>query len=254
VARFSQLAESLRDPRPDVSDAIAASLSAHCDTDRTLKIAELHERSADTRQIANRLVGAFGVAMAPSCVAVLEDATQQAKARSLTALMCEHSQVFAPVLVTRLGQCGVPAMRAIVRVLGFAGTGHEAPIAEQLGSRDEQTVREALRALARIGTPRAASLITHQLEHADARLRGAAEEALWHLTPARTAEQLRDLLGRHDFVQRHPQLVSRLLDRAAQAGATGLDQVLQGLETYRFRFWNPALVRIARRARELRAR
>jgi hypothetical protein len=52
-------------------------------------------------------------------------------------------------------------------------------------------------------------------------------------------------------VLRHPDLASRLIDRAAQAGATGLGPVLETLTPLRFRFWNPALVRVAQKARQL---
>jgi hypothetical protein len=84
--------------------------------------------------------------------------------------------------------------------------------------------------------------------------RSAAEEALWHLSPAQTSLQLRDLLGRREFVQQNPQTAARLLDRAAQTGASGLDGVLGDLASLRFRFWSPALVRVAWKARELRDR
>jgi hypothetical protein len=52
----------------------------------------------------------------------------------------------------------------------------------------------------------------------------------------------------------HPEVAARLLDRAAHAGTTGLEQVLEDLEALRFRFWSPGVVRIALKARELRAR
>jgi hypothetical protein len=45
-----------------------------------------------------------------------------------------------------------------------------------------------------------------------------------------------------------------LLDRASKAGIEGLDPVLAELEPLRFRFWNPSLVRVALKARVLRAR
>ena len=49
-------------------------------------------------------------------------------------------------------------------------------------------------------------------------------------------------------------VVARLLDRAAQTGATGLDDVLGELESMRFRFWKPSLMRVALKARGLRSR
>ena len=59
--------------------------------------------------------------------------------------------------------------------------------------------------------------------------------------------QTRELLGRRDFTMSHPQATERLLDRAARAGAD-LQTVLAGLAPMRFRIWNPALARVARKA------
>jgi len=40
----------------------------------------------------------------------------------------------------------------------------------------------------------------------------------------------------------------RLIERADQAGMTQLEPALRALVPFRYRFWNPALVRVARRA------
>ena len=109
--------------------------------------------------------------------------------------MCEHARLLAPALVRQLGHGGASTTRAIVKVLGFAGAGHEAVISEQLEHADEQTSREALRALARIGTTQAAALVARQLQAGSVRRRAAAEEALWHFPAARAAAQVRQLLG-----------------------------------------------------------
>jgi hypothetical protein len=55
-------------------------------------------------------------------------------------------------------------------------------------------------------------------------------------------------------VVQNPLIVSRLIERAAQTKAGGLDSVLEEIEGLRFRFWKPGLVRVALKARELRER
>ena len=77
---------------------------------------------------------------------------------------------------------------------------------------------------------------------------------MWHFPPSRAAALVRELLGSHQFVLQNAAIVARLIDRAAQAGIDGLDRVLAELEPLRFRFWKPGLVRVALKARELRAR
>jgi hypothetical protein len=251
VVRHRRLGALLRQPRPDVADAIAAALDTFYTRERVRKLVMLYEGGGRGRAVANALVEAYGPGIAPACLALLEDPAAQPKARSLVQLMCEHAQLLAPDLAGRLGEREVTTVRAIVRVLGFAGAGYEAAIADQFARSDEQTVREGLRALARIGTAEAASIVAIQLRQGDAWQRTAAEEALWRLPPALVQAQLRDLLGQREFVVRHPDVAARLLDRVAQNRADGLDSVLAALVPLRYRFWNRALVRVARKARAL---
>jgi len=137
--------------------------------------------------------------------------------------------------------------------LGFAGAGHEAAISEQLASSDEQTVRAALRALARIGTARAAALVALQVQQGGP-LSRAAEEALWHLPPDQTLRQIGELLKRREFVVQNPEIASRMINRVSATGIGDLSTVLEELEGLRFRVWNPDLVRVAWKARGLRTR
>ena len=76
----------------------------------------------------------------------------------------------------------------------------------------------------------------------------AAEETLWHFPAVEAHRQVRDLLGRREFVLRLPQVAGRLLDRAAQAGAPGLETALQSLAPLRYRIWSPAIARVGRKA------
>jgi HEAT repeat protein len=254
VARYRQLSYDLEKARPDVADAIHKGLIAFCNPERTLSLAALSARDPEGHRLAHMLANAYGTALAPSLVTLLDDPAVQSKARPLVPLMCEHADLLAPALVTWLGECGAGAARAIVRTLGYAGTGYEQTLSATLEHRDEPTRREALRALARVGTNQAAALVARQVRNGSPSIRSAAEEALWHFTPAQTSEQLRELLSSREFVLQNPQVVTRLLDRAAQAGTDGLQQALADLESLRFRFWKRGLVRIAHKARELRAR
>jgi hypothetical protein len=254
IASLGQLASELKEARPDVSETIVKALTEFCAPSRVLALIQLHERDAEGRQIATDLVKAVGGALVPAFVALLEDAEHEARARAFTPLLCEHAAILAPAFEVALESCGVKAARVAARVLGHGGVGHEAAVARLVGHADDQVAREALRALARIGTNAAAALVSRQIREGSTGRRAAAEEALWHFPPGQTAAQVREFLGSRDFVVRHPQMASRLLDRAAQAHTQGLEDVLAGLEPLRFRFWKPHLVRVALKARELRVR
>jgi hypothetical protein len=251
LVRLRQLADSLRQPRPDVSDAIGAALDGFCTRDRATRVVELYDKAGEPRTLASALVNACGVGITPAFVALLDDPAFQPKARSLVQLMCDHAQLLAPPLAAAVGRTGNMAARAIVRVLGYAGPGCEAEVAGQLGRRDEQVVREALRALARIGSAEAASLVSARIRKGSPWMRSAAQEALCHFPPALFQAQLRELLGRRDFVLHHPDLAARLLDRAVQTGCQGLEELLVPLVSLRYRFWNRALARVGAKAREL---
>jgi DNA-binding FadR family transcriptional regulator len=254
ASTYRQLAHALKPARPDVADAIVNALCAFCNESRAHAVLEQYDRDADGRALATQLIEGFGESLAPGFVALVDDAAMQAKLSSLTLLLCERAAVLAPGLVTRLGGCSVGATRVIVRVCGFAGAGYETAVAGQLKSDDESTVREALRALARIGTARAAALVGSQVQTGSPIAQAAAAEALWHLPQAQMVVQLRSLLQDHEFVGRHPHIASRLIDRAAKTRPAGLEDALEELETLRFRFWNPGLVRVALKARDFRDR
>jgi hypothetical protein len=248
AAEHNRLADALRPMRPDVADAIVAALASFCTSARTLALSELYATDATGRARANAIVEAFGVAMAPAFVALLDDPATRTSGRALVPLMCEHGRLLAPSLAARLGQGGAAAARAIIKVLGFAGSGYESVLAAQLDHGDEQTGREAVQALTHIGSSRAASIVGVQLRKGNKAVRAAAEEALRHFAPAAAAVALRDLLGNREFVLQHPRIAVRLIDRAEQAGMTHLEPALRALVPFRYRFWNPAVMRVARRA------
>jgi hypothetical protein len=251
TARFRALAARLRPMRPDAADAIVAGLERFFTVARAVALADLYKAGGKSRALAHALVDGFGETAAKSFVAALEDSTTSVSARPLVPLMCDHAETFAPGLAERLPSSGGAARQAIGKVLGAAGAAYIGQIIGLLGDEDEATGREALRSLARIGSTQAAAAVAAQLDSKKAWARAAAEEALWHFPPAQAAAQARKLLATRDFVLRHPDLASRLIDRAAQAGATGLGPVLETLTPLRFRFWNPALVRVAQKARQL---
>jgi hypothetical protein len=254
ASNFRQLANVLRESRPDVADAISKALAGFYVPSRASALVDLHESGGNGRLIANALIEAFDVGVVPGLVAVLDDTGQPARAAAVVSLMCEHGRLLSSALVPELGRGGPAKRRAVLKVLGFSGAGHEAAIAEQLGEADEQICREALRALARIGTAQAAAAVARQLQDGRDGRRAAAEEALWHFPPTRAAAQVTELLRSQAFVVQHPQAARRLLERAVHSGTKGLDDVLTDLERLRFRFWSPGVVRVALKARELRVR
>jgi len=252
LARQRELAAGFRESRPDVTDAITAALTAFCTVARANRLVELAAQSPDGRAAADAIVVALGPEIGPGLLDALtaDGIETKESARAAVQLLCDHAKLVAPALVAGLKKEPSDFVsRSIARVLGFAGAGHEHPLGTLLASRDEQTVREALRSLAKVGTPRAAALVAAEVTRGRGWIGGAAEQTLWHFPRHESDKQLRELLAHRDFVVKHPQVAGRLLDRAAQNGAVNLAPILQALVPLRYRFWNPALVRVAKQAR-----
>jgi hypothetical protein len=253
LSRFGELAAALRETRPDVTDVITTSLAQFSTVDRARRIVDLAGRGAEGRAAADTIILALGSSIGPALAAAASARGEgrEAAARVAQQLLCDHAALVAPSVVTALTTADATAARALVRVLGIAGAGYEAPIASQLQNSDEQTVREALRSLARIGTPRAALCVRHAVNQSTQWLSGAAAETLWHFPAAEARRQVLELLSQRDFVQRSPEVAGRLLERVVQGGAQGLQTVLTTLVPLRYRVWSPALARVGRRAHVL---
>jgi hypothetical protein len=248
---YRVIGDSLRESRPDVADAIAQALATFCTIERAAQLSELHHTGNESRALATLMLEALGTYAAEPLVRAIDHPTLRSKGRALSDLMADHAAMLAPALALCLDGCAPAARRAILRVLGLAGHGYETAIIRQLDSTDEPTCREALRALAKIGTTQASVAVAKQLTDGKAFVRPAAEEALWQFPKELAIAQLRELLGRRDFVLANPELTVRMMDRVATGKVGVLTNALEGLVSLRFRFWKPPVVRVARKAQEL---
>jgi hypothetical protein len=250
VARIADIDAHVDALRPDAARALREAIAPFCDRSLVVDLAQLC-----ASEPGQRYASAIAVSLnAPLVIAWLEavdDPADRARVRPLTGAICQTARRAAPAVVARLPTLGPDAVRSALMVLGFAGAGYEKTIADHVNPDDERTTREALRALARAATEKAAALIVRRLEEGPAVVQPAAEEALWRLPAPTALAKTRELLGRRDFVTRHPQSAARLLERAAQSGDERFDPVLEQLSTLRFHFWSPALKRVGAKARDL---
>jgi hypothetical protein len=254
LGQYRELADTLRETRPDVTAAIEAGLTARCTAAHARQIVELAGGADELQNVANRIIGALGAGIGPALLEALDSRRLDAKdaaSRAAVQILHDHAQLVAPALASAAGQVDPALARIIARVLGIAGRGYEAVLGAQLDSNDEMTVREALRALARIGTPQAAALVGAQVLKRLDWGASAAEQTLWHFPPAEAQREVRNLLVNRAFVLQQPVVAARLLDRAAQSGASGLEPILRAAMSLRYRFWNPAQMRLGRKAAAL---
>ena len=251
LMRLARLADELRLPRPDVATAIANALAGYFDAARVGQLLAMYEADGPQRAAATAIVSAVGVGLATPFVQRLKSAERPTLERTLIQLMSENAAMLAPGLMNHVGEGSPAATAVVVRVLGFAGAGYEKAIESQLAHPDDAVVREAVRALARVGTAVAASVVGALVRQGRSRTQAPAEEALWHFPTEQAHAQMLALLQDRDFVMRHPDTVARLLDRAGRAGDRALGPALTALSPLRFRFWSPSLRRVGARAHAL---
>ena len=133
--------------------------------------------------------------------------------------------------------------------LGFGGPGWEESIAAYVADSDEQTAREALRALARVGTPKAASLVVAEIEQPARECRRRGGRNALALSRQRSAAPHSRAAGPprlHDEAPRGDRAIAR--SSGARPGLAICSPCSIELAPMRFRIWNPALARVARKA------
>lgn len=241
--------EPLRARRPEIPALVDDALAAFATPDFAAALMSQHGRGDESQAVSLCVIDALGPAMAPALLTLLES---NASAGSVAVgLMSERAALFAPSLAANAATFTPQARAHVARILGHAGAGYEDAVGGLVTTDDERTSREALRALARIGTPRAAELVNLHARGARGWLSTAIVEALLHFPAETSGAAIRDLLADRAFVLAHPADASRLIARVSHARIPNLEPVLRDLVSLRFRFWNRALVKVAHDAEAL---
>jgi len=251
LQRLQATAATLDTLRPDVAPTVRDAMASFCNRDFIVGLADL-AAGLDGRSRASEIIAALGPSFVPAWIDALNEPASRTQARYLVPAMSDCVAALAPALSHRLASLGIDAACAALIVLAAGGAGYEEVIASQAQSGEERRGREAMRALARIASPRAAALIVVQIESGPALVQPAAEEALWRLPLPLALAKTHELLARRDFVVRHPQAAARLLERAAHSADQHLEPLLEQLTSLRFHFWSPAVARVGAKARGLR--
>ncbi|WP_298271097.1 hypothetical protein [Gemmatimonas sp.] len=245
------LAESDQPSHPEVIAEITVAWRHFWTLDRLALLVrqDAHERLSPTTTGA--LLDGFGAHLITAIVAGCHDPVMADRARALLAGLDDHASTVAPMLAPQLTSARGEFRLAIIRFLGRAGTAYGSKVAAELASGDDNAVREALDALATMGSSVAAITVARHLVTGPASTRDAAAEALLRFAPAQLQPRLHDLLANMEFVRRHPGLAQQLLDRVSRPVSADIAPALRALTALRFHLWNPALVRVARSASQL---
>lgn len=234
--------DAIRELRPEVAEVVDDLLSALCSPDFIRSEARTWTAADESTAESQRLLRAFGPVSVEALIELLEEEEARGLRRRLVDFMCENAAAFAPGLGRYLTDDRWTVVRNAARVMGFAGPGRESELASLVGHAEERVSREALLALARIGSLEAIDLITDQLGHRHPVRRAMAEESLQTLSVEEGRRQVHRLLGDSDFFRRYPALARRLVRRFAPASGRNWEGVLRPMLSARFRFWQPRLM------------
>ena len=246
LERLALVAATWRERRPEVVALVDEELNALATPDFVAALLAQHDQGNDAQVVSLKVIDALGPAIAPSLLSLLE--TDAHAASVAVGLMCERASMFAPALADGIPSYNRQTRAHVARVLGHAGAGFEDQLCGLCSQNDERTTREALRALSRIGTPRAAELVGVVARDAKDWMSAASVETLLRFPPEIGASAIRDLLAHRAFVLSQPSAASRLIARVADVKVNDLDAVLRDIWSLRYRFWNRALVRTASHA------
>jgi hypothetical protein len=249
LEHFASVVASLRERRPETTALVEDALTTFATPEFAAALLSQHGRNDEAQAVSLCIIDALGPAIAPALVTLLE--TSSSAGSVAVGLMSERATLFAPSLVANAATFTRQGRAHVARILGHAGAGYEDAVSSLVSTDDERTSREALRALARIGSPRAAELVNVHARGARGWLSTAIVEALLHFPAETSGVAIRDLLAQRAFVLAHPTEASRLIARARLTGTPHLETVLRDLVSLRYRFWNRSLVNVARDAEAL---
>ena len=246
LERLANVIAPLRERRPEVTALVETELSAFATPEFAAALLARHSQDEASQATSLKVIDALGPAIAPALLSLLE--TDARAASVAVGLMCERASLFAPSLADGIPTYSSQARVHVARVLGHAGPGYEDALGSLCNAKDEKTTREALRGLSRIGTSRSAELVGVLARSARDWMSTAIVETMLRFPPEIGAQAIRDLLAERSFVLAQPAAASRLIGRVAQTKVHNLEPVLRDIWSLRYRFWNRALVSVARDA------
>ncbi len=248
VAALSLAGDAMREHRPEVGEAVDGLLLSVCTPSflRTETEAWLDPEAPDPG--GRDLLIALGTASIEAFVRFLEEEPSRAARRRVMDFMCENAHALAGGTLPYLNDERWTVVRNMVRIIGFTGPGHEAQLAPLVGHPEDRVAREALLALARIGSAEAAELVVGRLTDEDPSRRAMAEESIRTFPVEEGLRQTRRLLADRRFLRSYPELARGLVERFVASVDAEWEDVLSPIRLLRFRFWNRRRMALGRAA------
>lgn len=207
-------------------------------------------QDADSGPSIARILNALGHDGADLLVATLQSESDRNVRRKLLMVTRESAGSISSGLVAHLGNPNWFVVRNVLMVLGYAGPGFENSIADSLTHENPKVVREALLALARIGSGTALAMTVRSLGHQSAVVRRQAADAIWRFPPEMSHPAARDVIADHERLLRDPELGRSLIRGGRQRDLEGLPELVRGLTRWRFALWDRRRMALGREAQK----
>lgn len=248
VDELRAAADEVREHRPEVAEAVDGLMLSVCSPSFLRVLAEDWAEQGGPDPAGQALLIALGTASMEALVRFFEEESSRAIRRRIMDFMCDNADAFADASVPYLSDERWTVVRNMVLVIGHAGPGREADLAPLVGHREDRVAREALLALARIGSAEAAELVLSRLVEEDPSRLAMAEESIRTFPVEEGRRQTRRLLADRRFLRRSPKLARGLVERFVPKDAAGWEEVLSPILPLRFRFWSPKQMALGRAA------
>jgi len=206
------------------------------------------QQDPEANRALARILAALGDEGADLIVATLQSESDRKVRRQVLKATRECVGAVSPGLVAHLRNPNWYVVRNVLNLLGHAGPGYESSIASCLEHENPKVLREAMLALARIGSSGALTLTCGAIKNESRAIRERAADTIWRYPTAMAHYAVRDVLVDHDWLLGNPELGRRLIKASARRNLSGLSELVQSLGRWRFAFWNRRRMALGRQA------
>jgi hypothetical protein len=238
LARYARVGLSREATDPETAALIREALAEYLTPEFIHRVSRLEAPPSGELPLVTIICGLKSIGVAALIDSLQVESDRSARNRLLNSL-APRAPELADDLASYVGHSEWYVVRNVLMLLGHGGPGHEEAVARCIEHDDPRVVREALLALARIGSDGGAQLTAGALEGGPAAARRQAAEALWCYPPEVSNPLVRSALENRRLLREYPDLVRLLTEGAVRRDVPGLEEIFRRFRWSLLMIWNP---------------
>ena len=246
VTRYAAIANGSVETTDEIAFIVQRFLSDQITPEFVRRVA-MHE-DPEAVQSLTQILAALGDEGADLIVATLQSESDRSIRRQLLTATKDSVGSISSGLCDHLHNPNWFVVRNVLALLGNAGPGFESSIASCLDHEDPRVIREAFLALARIGTRGALEITVRSLRHDVSIVREHAAEAIWRFSPEMSHPAVCEVLKDQEWLLGNPEVGQLLIRASRRRRVQGLQDLVSGLERWRFALWDRRRMALGREA------